>query len=421
MKSKFEPDVDRGVRLPPSAQLIDPEAYDASEQRFAASVEPKAAPPRFVPDAAREPASDSITQDGLSQADDDGRSSSGDPEQLPTALDPSEAIGFSAERNLETAVPGAALQTELLQPQDSDTWRREVADRVNNYRARRRPRAPRYPSLQLKFDPPEPSGIAPDNIRQSATHAVSSRLAVAQVLAVPQEVHSIQPAMDGADRMSGAEGSARILEFPRSPAPPRPVLDELAESVVDRPRILEVTELLLPPPALGGILMEPVEEPAQERRPGFELPLRAAPLSMRLLAGVIDSLLVLSAFLVFAYIFFKIVASVPALQQAVGISTSLIALFWTAYQYLLLVYTGTTPGLKLAHLQLSRFDGAAVPRRIRRWRVFASVLSGLSIALGYAWCFLDEDQLCWHDRITRTYMAPKTAPESHEVSRTGVN
>jgi hypothetical protein len=63
--------------------------------------------------------------------------------------------------------------------------------------------------------------------------------------------------------------------------------------------------------------------------------------------------------------------------------------------------------LKLAKLQLSCFDGAAVPRKTRRWRVLASVLSALSLALGYAWCFLDEDRLCWHDRITRTYMAPK--------------
>jgi uncharacterized RDD family membrane protein YckC len=420
MKSKFEPDVDGGVRLPPSAQLIDPEAYDASEQRFAASVERKAAPPRFVPEAAREPASNSIAEDGLAHAEVDDPNSSGDPEQLLTALDASEAIGFSAERNLETATPGAASKAELHQPQDSDTWRREVADRVNNYRARRRPRAPRYPSLQLKFDPPEPSGTAPDNIRQSATNALPSRLAVAMqaTFAVPLELQPIPPATDATDRVTGAEASARILEFPRSPALSRPVLDELAESVVDRPRILEVTELLLPPPALGGILMDPVEEPAQERRPGFELPLQAAPLSMRLLAGAIDSLLVLSAFTVFAYIFFKIAASVPAIQQAVGISASLIALFWTAYQYLLLVYAGTTPGLKLARLQLSRFDGAAVPRRIRRWRALASILSGLSIALGYAWCFLDEDQLCWHDRITRTYMAPRTAPETHEVTET---
>jgi uncharacterized RDD family membrane protein YckC len=176
---------------------------------------------------------------------------------------------------------------------------------------------------------------------------------------------------------------------------------------MDRPRILEVPELVLPPPALGGILIDPVEEPARERRPGFELPLQAAPMSRRLMAGATDSLLVILAFAVFAYIFFRVTAIVPALRQAAGISAILLALFWAAYQYLLLVHTGTTPGLRLARLHLSRFDGAAVPRRIRRWRVLASILSGLSLALGYAWCFMDEDQLCWHDRITRTYMAPK--------------
>jgi len=26
--------------------------------------------------------------------------------------------------------------------------------------------------------------------------------------------------------------------------------------------------------------------------------------------------------------------------------------------------------------------------------------------LGYAWTFLDEDQLSWHDRITKTHLAP---------------
>jgi hypothetical protein len=40
--------------------------------------------------------------------------------------------------------------------------------------------------------------------------------------------------------------------------------------------------------------------------------------------------------------------------------------------------------------------------------VLASFLSGLSLGIGYLWCFLDEDQLCWHDRITHTYMAPRT-------------
>jgi uncharacterized RDD family membrane protein YckC len=135
-------------------------------------------------------------------------------------------------------------------------------------------------------------------------------------------------------------------------------------------------------------------------------------MSRRMLAGGIDTFLVISAFALFAYIFFRVNTIAPPLQLAATASIILTAVFWTAYQYLLLVYTGTTPGLRLARLQLSRFDGTAVPRKTRRWRVLAAVLSGLSLALGYAWCFLDEDRLCWHDRITRTYMAPRRLPHS---------
>jgi uncharacterized RDD family membrane protein YckC len=417
MKSKFEPDLDSGLRLPPAVRLIDPEAYDASEQRFAASVEEKVAeenaPRRFVVDAEQESQSNPAAGDGTSHAEDGRNEACREPDKLPGAPAPNEDSGRVAEMEPESVAPEPLPQTELLRPQDPDSWRHEVTARVDNYRARRRPRAPRYPSLQLKFEPSEPWSTGQAATSQPATTAVPNRLAVAMqdALAVPQGELSIQPDTYDVLRLNVQEARARILEFPRSAAPPAPVFpppvfDELAEPVVDRPRILEVPELELPPPALGGILMDPVAEPEKERRPGFELPLQAAPFSSRLLAGTIDSLLVVTAFAIFAYIFFRITSIVPAPQQAAGISVSLIALFWIAYQYLLLVFTGSTPGLKLARLQLSRFDGSAVPVRIRRWRVLASVLSGFSLALGYAWCFLDEDRLCWHDRITRTYMAP---------------
>jgi uncharacterized RDD family membrane protein YckC len=416
MKSKFEPDLDSGLRLAPAVRLIDPEAYDASEQRFAASVEEKVeektVPRRFVVDDVQESQRNPAAGDGSTHAEDDRDEACREPDKLPGAPAPNEGSGLVVEMGPETATPEPTLQTELLRPQEPDSWRHEVAARVDNYRARRRPRAPRYPSLQLKFESSESSSTGQAATSQPATTAIPSRLAVAMQdpLAVSQRELSIQPETYEGPRLNVQEAGARILEFPRSAAPPPvfppPVFDELAEPVVDRPRILEVPELELPPPALGGILMDPVAEPEKERRPGFELPLRAAPFSRRLLAGAIDSLLVVAAFAIFAYIFFRITLIVPASQQAAGISVSLIALFWIAYQYLLLVFTGTTPGLKLARLQLSRFDGSAVPVRIRRWRVLASVLSGFSLSLGYAWCFLDEDRLCWHDRITRTYMAP---------------
>ena len=443
MKSKFQPDVDPGVSAHPLAMLVDPEAYDASEQQFAASVEGKGARPRFVVDAEggveeiTKAAGEALPQPGADRntavpagtaaerrqvaAHGASRGTEAESASAPggrtTAvsnqsdkLDPARASGnLSESDSLDQPAP-SSLQTELLPLQDSGSWRREVTARVNTYQARRRPRAPHYPSLQLKFEPAEPSRTTRSCPGQPAVPVSSHRLAAAmqEPLPAPQVTQSLQPETDATrDHLGVSESGARILEFPRSAAAPPPLLDELAEPIVDRPRILEAPELLPPPPALGGILIEPVEQSAKERRPGFELPLQAAPMSRRLWAGAIDSLLVVAAFAVFAYIFIRVTLVVPPLQPALELSAALIAAFWTAYQYLLLVHTGTTPGLKLSKLRLSRFDGNPVPRKLRRWRVLASILSGMSLALGYAWCFLDEDRLCWHDRITRTYMAPQ--------------
>jgi hypothetical protein len=39
-----------------------------------------------------------------------------------------------------------------------------------------------------------------------------------------------------------------------------------------------------------------------------------------------------------------------------------------------------------------------------RWRAFAIVLCYATLGLGFVWAFIDEDRLCWHDRITRTHL-----------------
>lgn len=391
MKPRFQPDCDAGQPPRPS-RLIDPEAYDASEQQFAASLETSSRP-RFIVEECE-------TSGSISGADIDDQQ-----KEIPAAPD----LGLSLQK--EVAQPGEVSQSVQTVPPAPDSWREEVTARVNHYRSRRRQPAPRYPSLQLKFESAEPTVGNPSRDDRPPVPPTTSRLAVAthDLPAIDDWIQQAEISAPEPPRPLEAEGSAKILEFPRSSALPPVVLDELAEPVFVRPRILEVPAVSPPPPALGGILIENVVEPEAERRPGFELPLQAAPLSRRILAGAIDALLVTAAFALFAYGFFRITATVPPWRLAATASLALIAIFWTGYQYLLLVHAGTTPGLKLAKLQLSRFDGTPVPKQLRRWRVLASTLSGLSLALGYAWCFLDEDELCWHDRITRTYMAPRAS------------
>jgi uncharacterized RDD family membrane protein YckC len=412
MKPRFEPDSRSGANDGLSPILIDPDAYDASEQTFAASLEQSISskPPRFVVE--REETSEVPAETALqSQLQEEELRAVETREQDAIAATPSTA-------NFEAAT-------------DPESWRREVAARLSHYRSRRRPREPRYPSLQLKFEAepvwsdlgsiaPAPDGPGAEGavldtpVLQNSARVDEAipptpttwRVAESRPPASAPRIRLAEPADYPRDSFATNEATAKVIDFASYSLAPR-TFDELAEPVFDRPRIIEAPELVPPPPALGGISIEPVEEPANERRPGFEIPLRAAPMGRRMAAAGIDAVLVMTGIAAFAYVFFRITAEVPSLAKVAGTAVFLAGAFWSAYQYLLLVYAGATPGLKLANLELQRFDGDPVPRGIRRWRVLASMLSGVSLGLGYAWCLLDEDQLCWHDRITRTYMAPR--------------
>lgn len=318
----------------------------------------------------------------------------------------------------------AECNPEQPQSQDSAQWRQEIAARLNRYQSRRKPRPPRYPSLRLQFEDTASSAwSAASEERPSFTGSSHSALALDQFAASANLITSSPPdaprhvGNDSAARPSEVASdfsesalppSPKIIEFPRSWAPPLRPADELAEPVVSAaPRILEVPEFVPPAPALGGITIEPAKQAELERRPGIDFPLRSASLTRRIVAAGIDGVIVSGACIVFASVFWKLTAIRPPRLQVLEIASGLVLLFWAAYQYLLIVFSGATPGLRMAGLQLCRFNGSPVNRRLRRWRVLASLLSAVSLGMGFAWVFLDEDALCWHDRITHTYLAPK--------------
>jgi len=309
-------------------------------------------------------------------------------------------------------------------PDADQQWRQEVAARLNRYQKRRPPRPPRYPSLRLPFDQDSPRAAGPSAQPDDSPTLTApfSHQALALQQFAPESVAEPQPDLHiGQEESRTAEPSlssayaapatapitAKIIEFPRSWTPAPPPLDELAEPVLDCPRILEAPDVVPQPPALGGITIEAAHQPETGKRPGIDVPLQAAPLAQRIAAAAIDASIVTAACALFGYIFWKLTAIRPPRFQVLELTAGLAALFWAAYQYLLVVYSGSTPGLRLAQLQLARFDGTPAHRSLRRWRVLASFLSAVSLGMGYAWVFLDEDSLCWHDRTTHTYLAPR--------------
>ena len=356
------------------------------------------------------------------------------PEPLPASLLQSNGAADA------TGVLAAATEVDSsgetsAEAGDAEAWRGELAARLNRYRARRKVRPPRYPSLSLRFEgfesaatsssraslpqstfePVSNHALALDGIRREPSPVpqtdVQSRalppLNAAQTVGHSNSGHS-NSGYPGAGSTAIGSTSAKIIEFPRFAwGPPPPPPDQLAEPVCEKPRILDVPEMEPPPPALGGITIEAVQREEAQKRPGIDVPLQSAPLGLRVVAAMVDGIILAAASALFGFVFWKIAAVRPPLAQVLGLTAGIPCLFWAAYQYLLVIYAASTPGLRLAGLELARFDGSATTRSLRRWRVLAGYLSAVSLGMGYAWVLLDEDSLCWHDRITHTYLAPK--------------
>jgi len=353
---------------------FDPEQLDRSEQQFAVSLEEKSAPAQFVVEANQDPVPVSVVQSTTQPLGIDAVAA-----QFNAATD----AEVSENSDGNSQIVGAASDGE-------PDWRNLVSAKVNSYKSRR-PQQARYPSLQLPLD----SGHWGQKSEPSFASFMESD--IEQQPEAPARSSELKPPVF-------LETSARVLEFPRASAPPIR-LDELAERVIDSPRIVEAPELLPPPPAMGGILIEGPPQPEPERRPGFDLPLSSAGLSRRVLAGAFDLLVIIAATALFGYIALRIIGSAPPLRTECEIVAGLVATMWPLYQYCFLVYCGRTLGLRAVGLQLQRFDGNPAPRSTRRWRVIASLMSAAALGLGYLWCFLDEDQLSWHDRITKTHLS----------------
>lgn len=413
--------------------LIEAEPSDLSEQQFSASLDaPAVSRRRFIPapPGGHAPLSTS-TENAQSQAliedvvgddhpvacdseKDVAEALTAEAPHLQSAVDPSGAASAYAAAQEKLCAPAptetaAAFASALNDDQGNEVslaegpqWRQEVAARLHHYHSRRTRKPPRYPSLALKFDPPaysSPPSYAPEPpCAAAAPVPARSEVAIAAAAAA-QEVE--EPHLLPAD-------ASNIIEFPRPLVPPPPRPDELAESILDLPRILDAPEAVPKQVPLGGIILQPEEGVAAS---DLELPLPVAPLSRRLLAAGVDGLLVAVATVMFALIANKIAALLPSARVLLELGVALPAILWTVFQYAFLVYTGSTPGMRFTGLRLSDFDGSAPDRTTRRWRALAMALSAVSLGLGFLWCLLDEDTLCWHDRITRTYLDAGHAAE----------
>ncbi len=127
----------------------------------------------------------------------------------------------------------------------------------------------------------------------------------------------------------------------------------------------------------------------------------------RVIAAAIDSMILLFGLGLFFLVFWAISASqsvaLPVTGQS-GICLLVIAAVLSVfYRFLCCVGNGDTPGMHFAGLRLIDFDGRVPDRERRGMRQIAGALSIISAGLGLVWALVDEENLTWHDHISKTF------------------
>lgn len=332
-----------------------------------------------------------------------------------------------------------------LSQEHDDLWRDEIHSRVAGYRTRRGRRVEGAFSMRFPFPPsesepaaelsdsedgeeatvPEMELVAGDAQILPADLAEPSHASLAVAVAEPEpaplppiaELESgIKPAPELDPEPPPApiplprpKSRRKVIAFPRQISEAPPPIQRLADPVIpEQPRILDVPEELEAyptTPLLDGLQFAAHPNAAPDiPHDHIELPFQSVELSRRLHAGFIDCLLVAAAVGIFGaagYNFLpKLAPSKPLLISAGAIPV----IFWAVYQYLFTMYGGATVGMRVARLRLLTFNGRAPNWRHRRSRVFGIYFSTASLLMGLMWALVDVDGLCWHDRISRTYL-----------------
>jgi uncharacterized RDD family membrane protein YckC len=342
-------------------------------------------------------------------------------------------------------IPMEPMQSDLLptSPPDPDAWKQEVSSRIQNYKARRR-RSLGDESLSFNFEStagnhvflrperepePEPAvaeqsganyyshpyATAPDLLDYTATGEASQIFTEISTLGTQDEgPESAEDDVSPDPELNAAPAAqpeiAKLILFPKPPMMQSAPADQLAEPVFEVPRIVEANEAEAVTVPLADITLQPDNDdeciPFSET---LELPVPVAPVAQRVAAEIVDSLLVLFATGLFATLVAKIDGDVVLTDRRTiaGLLILVPAAFWAIYKYLFLVHGGETLGMKLTKLRLVDFTGAAVTRTLRRHRALSMLISAFPLGLGLLWSFVDTESLCWHDRISRTYLTSR--------------
>jgi len=255
-------------------------------------------------------------------------------------------------------------------------WRREVAHRMQAYRARRRRLHPDDSQAPLPFS--------------DATTAAGPE-------GVCEPVDFFRPA-----------GAADLSETAPSERETLTTVERMEIAVTQPRRLLtEVEDHPSGPWPRGGAAsaapLLPVASLGERRR-----------------AGLLDAGFLLLAYGAFLMLFGSLGGHFAFGKFDAAVYAATLGLFYVQYFALFTVFGGSTPGMLIRGLRVVSLDGGAPTPRQLIWRSFGYLVSGGTVLLGFLWALWDEDHLTWQDRISHTYLtgaAPTGESDSLEPYR----
>ena len=271
---------------------------------------------------------------------------------------------FSVGPSIWEEHPGVSTRANLASNPDIEqkdsAWRGELSQRLETYRARRRKLVPNEAQSQFSFDDPS-SRIQP-----------RTAVAVADHPATVEEDFSFTVAIGRSSNKGSVEESRMVIDV----------------SV---------------PPDSGTGSQTHAAEDQRKSLPGLH---PMASLDDRRLAGLLDLFCLLFAYGGFLMLFGSLGGQFTLSKLSAAVYVATFAIVYLQYFALFTTFGGTTPGMMLRGLQVVSFSGEPPTPRQMLLRSAGYMLSAGTFFLGFLWVMWDEDELTWHDRLSRTYLSP---------------
>ena len=126
----------------------------------------------------------------------------------------------------------------------------------------------------------------------------------------------------------------------------------------------------------------------------------------RITAGFLDASMILASLGLFLITFELCGGQVVLTRMTIPLYAGILLVLALFYKLLFCMCGSDTPGMVWTQLRLLNFDGHIPDRDERMQRMFGSFLAYTVGGLGMVWALVDEEQLAWHDHISKTFPTP---------------